>query len=268
MPALKKIDGGEKKHRPRRRFGQHFLRAPEIAQRIADAISPQADELIVEIGPGDGALTAPLLAAGARIFAVEIDRDLAAALRNRFADSPIQIIESDAAKMDFNAAVAGEFRAVGNLPYNISADLILSLAEASANSGRLKDAHVMVQLEVAKRLAAAPGGREYGRLSVAVQRIFNVRMLFIAEPGAFFPRPKVRSAVVKMTPRKSPLKIFAPPIFDDVLRRAFGKRRKTLANALSDYGGRLADSPLDLSRRAETLSVGEFAELANHLARL
>ena len=123
MPALKKIDGGEKKHRPRKRFGQHFLRAPEIAQRIADAVSPQENELIVEIGPGDGALTAPLLAAGARIFAVEIDRDLAAALRNRFADSPIQIIESDAAKMDFNAAVAGEFRAVGNLPYNISADL-------------------------------------------------------------------------------------------------------------------------------------------------
>ena len=183
-------------HVPRKRFGQHFLHDPWVLSRIVDAIAPQAGDALVEIGPGEGALTRPLLARIPSLTAVEIDRDLAAALVAEFPPERLRVIVADALDYDFSALPTG-LRVVGNLPYNVSTPLLFHLA---AFADRVRDMHFMLQLEVVDRMAASHSTPAYGRLSVMLQRRFRIQRLFKVAPGAFRPPPKVESAVVRLTP--------------------------------------------------------------------
>ena len=245
--------------KPRRRFGQNFLRDKNVLRRISDAMGVRAGERILEIGPGDGALTAELLRAGARVAAVEIDRDLCAKLRARFAEelrrNQLRLTEGDALRADLRAMAEGErARVAGNLPYNISTPLLLRLAETDP-----VDIHVMVQLEVAERLRARPGDAEYGRLTATVGVSFMAELLFAVSRESFWPRPQVDSAFVRLTPRRMET---VPKNLDDVLRRAFSSRRKTLANALRGLEVDWEKCGIDSSRRPQTLSPREFARVA------
>src|SRR4051812_15400940 len=181
-------------HLPRKRFGQHFLHDPRVLARIVEAIAPQPGELLVEIGPGQGALTAPLIARAGRLEAIELDRDLAAELAARFAPYQLTVHCADALDYDFGRFPAG-LRLVGNLPYNISTPLLFHVARYA---GRVRDMHFMLQLEVVERMVAKPSTAEYGRLSVALQARFRMEKLFNVSKGAFRPPPKVESAVVRM----------------------------------------------------------------------
>ena len=259
---------------PRRRFGQHFLRDEDVLRRVMAAMAVRAGERIVEIGPGDGALTAKLLRAGAQVAAVEIDRDLCAKLRLRFAEeirqNQLRLTEGDALQTDLRAIAAdaaggaggtggtgGTARIAGNLPYNISTPLLLRLAEM-----RPADIHAMVQLEVAERLRARPGSADYGRLTATVGVSFAAEMLFAVSRESFWPRPRVDSAFVRLTPKRAAA---VPDNFDDVLRRAFSSRRKTLANALRGLEVDWEKCGIDPSRRPQTVSPREFAELARRV---
>ena len=251
--------------KPRRRFGQNFLRDKNVLGRISDAMGVRAGERILEIGPGDGALTAELLRVGARVAAVEIDRDLCAKLRVRFAEelrrNQLRLTEGDALRADLRAMAEGErARVAGNLPYNISTPLLLRLAETDP-----VDIHVMVQLEVAERLRARPGGAEYGRLTATVGVSFAAELLFAVSRESFWPRPQVDSAFMRLTPRRMetvPGMETVPENLDDVLRRAFSSRRKTLANALRGLEVDWEKCGIDSSRRPQTLSPREFARVA------
>lgn len=257
-------------HRARKRFGQNFLRDPGVISRIVRAIAPRPGERLVEIGPGQGALTEPLLeAADGHLEVIELDRDLIPGLRVQFFNHPGFVIhEGDALKFDFRALRgAGQpLRVVGNLPYNISTPLIAHLLQAG---DAIADMHFMLQKEVVERLAAAPGGTDWGRLSVMAQYRCRVESLFVVPPEAFVPRPKVDSAIVRLTPHAE----LPHPAADEALlfilvREAFGQRRKTLRNNLK---GRIDAESLealgiDPSRRPQTLTVEEFVRIANHLA--
>ena len=257
-------------HRARKRFGQNFLRDPGVISRIVRAIAPRSGERIVEIGPGQGALTEPLLeAAGGRLEVIELDRDLIPGLRVQFFTYPDFVIhEGDALKVDFRA-LRGEgapLRVVGNLPYNISTPLIAHLLEAG---DAIADMHFMLQKEVVERLAAVPGGADWGRLSVMAQYRCRVESLFVVPPEAFVPRPKVDSAIVRLTPHAAlPLPARDEALLAAVVKQAFGQRRKTLRNNLK---GRISAEALealgiDPGRRPQTLDVAEFVRIANHLA--
>jgi 16S rRNA (adenine1518-N6/adenine1519-N6)-dimethyltransferase len=235
-------------HRPRKRFGQHFLHDPGVLARIVDAVAPSRNDLIVEIGPGEGALTRPLLERVAALEVIEIDRDLAASLRQV---EGVTVHEADALEFDFAAFPAG-VRLVGNLPYNISTPLLFRLARFA---GRVRDMHFMLQLEVVERMVAAPSTPAYGRLSVALQARFRMAKLFKVARGAFRPPPRVESAVVRLEPLPEPLWID-----DDLLRRAFSARRKQLRNALP--GADFARAGIDPSLRAENLSPADYARLS------
>lgn len=251
--------------RPRKRFGQHFLHERATIERIVAAVAPQAGERVVEIGPGEGALTRPLLAAAGRLDAVEVDRDLARDLAARD-DWPGTLVlhEGDALSFDFSAlADDGPIRLVGNLPYNISTPLLFHLL--AQRHAAIADMHFMLQREVVDRLAAAPGSKIYGRLSVMIQAYCAVQPLFRIAPGAFRPPPAVDSAVVRLKPH--PTAAVAPEragSFAEIVRLAFGARRKTLRNTLR---GRLAPEAIeaagiDPGSRPEALPVGAFAALA------
>jgi len=257
-------------HQARKRFGQNFLRDPGVISRIVRAIGPRAGERLVEIGPGQGALTEPLLdAADGHLEVIELDRDLIPGLRVQFFDKPGFIIhEGDALKVDFRE-LRGDgvaLRVVGNLPYNISTPLIVHLLKAG---DAVADMHFMLQREVVDRLAAMPGGPEWGRLSVMAQYHCRVEALFTVPPEAFVPRPKVESAIVRLTPHAA----LPHPAHDEALlfalvRQAFGQRRKTLRNNLK---GRIDAAALealgiDPGRRPQTLTIEEFVRIANHLA--
>lgn len=259
-------------HRARKRFGQNFLRDPGIISRIVRAIAPRPGDRLVEIGPGQGALTEPLVeAADGRLEVIELDRDLIPGLRVQFFNFPDFIIhEGDALKFDFRA-LRGEgepLRVVGNLPYNISTPLISHLLEAG---DAIADMHFMLQKEVVERLAAEPGGPDWGRLSVMAQYRCRVDALFTVPPEAFVPRPKVESAIVRLTPHGSlPYPASDEALLFHVVRQAFGQRRKTLRNNLK---GRIEADALEAlgiepSRRPQTLTIEEFVRIANHLAAL
>jgi 16S rRNA (adenine1518-N6/adenine1519-N6)-dimethyltransferase len=234
-------------HRPRKRFGQHFLHDPRVLSRIVEAISPASDDFIVEIGPGEGALTGPLLKTVERLNVIELDRDLAAKLK-----APGLIVhEADALDFDFGRFPAG-MRIVGNLPYNISTALLFHLARYAA---QVRDMHFMLQLEVVERMVAAPSTPQYGRLSVALQARFRMKKLFNVSGGAFRPPPKVQSAVVRLLPLETPLRVD-----DDLLRKAFSARRKTLRNALP--GVDFAALGIDSGLRPENLSPQDYARLS------
>jgi 16S rRNA (adenine1518-N6/adenine1519-N6)-dimethyltransferase len=252
-------------HRPRRRFGQHFLHDRAVIERIVDAVAPVAGERLVEIGPGEGALTLPLLARGATLTVIELDRDLAARLAARpEAGGTLTVVQADALKTDLAgfAAPGTRLRLVGNLPYNVSTPLLFRFI---AQAGVIHDMHFMLQREVVERMAAGPGSKTYGRLSVMLAAACRVEALFDIGPGAFRPPPKVWSSIVRLEPwRDPPFAIPDPVRFADVVRRAFGQRRKTLRNALSgvlDEAG-IRAAGCDPGARAETLPPDAFGRLA------
>ena len=234
-------------HRPRKRFGQHFLHDPRILEKIVDALSLQESDFVVEIGPGEGALTRLLLEKTPQLELIEIDRDLAAYLSSQ----KFKVHEADALEFDYSIFPRG-VRIVGNLPYNISTPLLFHLARYAE---RVRDMHFMLQLEVVERMVAAPSTPEYGRLSVALQARFRMKKLFNVSKGAFRPPPKVESAVVRLEPLAQILHLD-----EDLLRRAFSARRKTLRNALP--GIDFAALGIDPGLRPENLSPQDYARLS------
>ena len=251
--------------RPRRRFGQHFLHDRAVVRRIVDAVAPRPDDLIVEIGPGRGALTLPLLESGCELHAVEIDRDLAAALRGRAASHPnLTVHEADALEFDFTrvAPPPRRLRVTGNLPYNISTPLVFRLLAALS---RIADMHLMLQREVVERMASPPGAGAYGRLGVMVQLDCEVERILRIGPGAFSPAPRVESALARLRPRPhAALDPASRDRFAAIVGTCFSKRRKTLRNALRGLCGEpeIAAADLDPGARPETLSVDDFVRLA------
>jgi len=252
-------------HRPRRRFGQNFLADAHYVERIVAAVDPREGDNVVEIGPGLGALTNSLVERAGRITAVEIDRDLAARLRERYPDGRLTLVEDDALAFDF-AALGARLRVVGNLPYNISSPLLFHLAAFDA---QLRDIHVMLQREVVARMTAQPATPDYGRLTVMLQVRFAVTRLFTVPPGAFRPAPQVESAVARLVPLGDARpRIADEALFARVVAAAFGQRRKTLRNALASIAGEdaLRAASIDPGARGETLSVADFVRLANGIA--
>lgn len=250
-------------HVPRKRFGQNFLADQQVIQDILLAISPAPDDAIVEIGPGLGALTRPLLAAVRHLHAVEIDRDIIARLASEFSSERLTIHEGDALRFDFSA-IAPRFRVVGNLPYNISTPLLFHLADFSEH---IIDLHVMLQREVVDRMVARPGSSDYGRLSVMLQYRFQMEMLLEVPPDAFHPAPKVQSAVARMIPhRMLPHKASDEALLGRIVAAGFGQRRKVIRNTLREFLHSPDFDALGLSplQRAEELSVEDFVRISNY----
>ena len=232
-------------HVPRKRFGQHFLHDPRVLAHLVEALSLSSDDFVVEIGPGEGALTYRLVDKVGTLEVIEIDRDLAARLEK------VKVHQADALEFDYSTFPKG-VRLVGNLPYNISTPLLFHLARYA---DRVRDMHFMLQLEVVERMVARPSTPEYGRLSVALQARFAMKKLFNVGSGAFRPPPKVESALVRLEPLPKILKID-----EDMLRRAFSARRKTLKNALP--GVDFAAAGIDPTLRPENLSPADYARLS------
>lgn len=256
-------------HRARKRFGQNFLIDQNVINNIVRSLSPKADDRIVEIGPGQGALTGLLLEANENIQVVELDRDLVPVLLSQFAKyQGFKIHQGDALKFDFSSLLRDKddsLRIIGNLPYNISTPLIFRLLD---NKHYIRDMHFMLQKEVVQRLAAQPREKNYGRLSVMTQYHCQVDALFDVPPECFHPAPKVNSAVVRLTPHtKLPLEAKNLANFDTLVKTAFQQRRKTLRNGLKQIvSDKQAENiGLDLSLRAETLSVERYIEISNAL---
>lgn len=253
----------------RKRFGQHFLHDPAIIARIVARMAPQHGEAVLEIGPGRGALTAPLLAALASLDVVEIDRDLASALQARFAERPeLRVHTADALGFDYAGlarARGRRLRLVGNLPYNVSTPLLFRLLAASES---LADMHFMLQREVVDRIVAEPGSRQYGRLGVMLAPHVRATRLFDVGPGAFQPPPRVWSAVLRLEVRTDVPDWAAEPHYGSIVAAAFGQRRKTLRNGLADLlnAGQIAAAGVDPGARAETLEPAQFGSLARTLA--
>lgn len=255
-------------HKPRKRFGQNFLQKQDIIEDILRAIRPQSNDLMVEIGPGLGALTRPLAKVLKQLHVVELDRDIVKTLREKYegcSNSNVVIHEGDALKFDF-ASLGSNLRVVGNLPYNISTPLLFHLAE---QIDCVHDIHAMLQKEVVERMVAAPDTAAYGRLSVALQYRFEMEKVLDVGPDAFYPQPKVDSAVVRMLPRvtREP-KATDEALFARIVTTAFSQRRKTLRNTLRNIL-EMADFEalnIDPGARAETLAVGDFVRIANRLS--
>ena len=252
-------------HQPRKRFGQNFLADAHYVARIIDAIAPLLGDNIVEIGPGLGALTGALVERAGRIAAIEIDRDLAARLRDRFAADLVALHETDALAFDFGT-LGPDLRVVGNLPYNISSPLLFHLSRFAST---VRDIHVMLQREVVARMTARPSTPDYGRLTVTLQCRFEITRLFTVPAGAFRPAPNVESAVARLVPlRDRQPRIVDQPLFACVVAAAFSQRRKTLRNALAGVASeaQLRAAEIDPSVRGETLSIDDFVRLANTVA--
>ena len=251
--------------RPRKRFGQHFLHESAVIARIVAAIEPRPGERLIEIGPGRGAITLPLLERVGRLEAVELDRDLIPLLLEQARGHGDLVIHAgDALEFDFHTlrGTGPRLRLCGNLPYNVSTPLLFHLLETP---GDVLDMHFMLQKEVVARMAAAPGGRAYGRLTVMLATHCRVERLFDVGPGAFRPPPRVDSSVVRLVPHAAPPFTIADPVRHAlVVAAAFGQRRKTLRNSLRGVVGAegFGVAGIDPGRRAETLSPAEFARLA------
>jgi 16S rRNA (adenine1518-N6/adenine1519-N6)-dimethyltransferase len=255
-------------HRARKRFGQNFLVSPGVIRKIVDAIAPRAGDTVVEIGPGLGALTAPLLERIDHLQVVEIDRDLIERLRQKYPADRLTIHAGDALQFAFGVLKqAGPLKIVGNLPYNISSPLLFHLAEVA---DKVSEMHFMLQKEVVDRMVAAPGSGAFGRLSVMLQYRFHMERLFIVPPGAFDPPPKVDSAIVRMIPRKLGAGEMAldEALFARLVTAAFSQRRKMLRNTLRDFGGEawLEAQGIAPTARAETLAVEDYVRLSNALS--
>jgi len=246
------------RHIPRKRFGQHFLTDSMIIDGIVDAIDPKPGEALVEIGPGLGAMTDPLIARSGKLTVIELDRDLAANLRKR---TELHVVESDVLRVDFAALAARagrKVRVVGNLPYNISTPILFHLL---GSVDQVVDQHFMLQKEVVDRMAASPGGKEYGRLSVMLQWRYDIENVLDVPPEAFDPPPRVDSAVVRMQPYPEPPDVDSA-LLSEMVTVAFSQRRKILRHTLGrwleqrSFGGQF-----DLQRRAEEVPVSEYLHL-------
>jgi len=250
-------------HRPRKRFGQHFLHDASVVARLVAAIRPAPDDVIVEIGPGEGALTAPLLERVRRLEVIEIDRDLAARLRAAYPAERLVVHEADALSFDFARLPPG-LRIVGNLPYNVSTPLLFHLA---AFVDRVRDLHFMLQREVVERMVARPSTAAYGRLSVMLQTRFRLEMLFRVAPGAFRPPPKVESAVVRLVPLAPVARAAVDfALLSTLVAGAFSARRKKLRNALPLDAAGFEALALDPNLRPENLSPGDYLRVARFVA--
>ena len=267
--------------RPLKRLGQHFLQAP-WADKLVAAIDPQPLDRFLEIGPGPGALTLRLAARVAHLTAVEVDRQMVAKLRPVL-PANVTLVEADFLEFDMGPVVASVdsnpgsdagLRVAGNLPYNLSSPILFRLLEAHRTLGGIRDATIMLQREVADRLVAVPGTRDYGVLSIFIQLHADVRRLLALPPGAFRPAPKVHSSVIRLRFRPSAVTIGDEAAFAAMVRSMFTRRRKTLSNALRAYAesrGRtataaLAHAGVDPSRRPETLQLTELSRLAEFFA--
>ncbi len=259
------------RHIPKKRFGQNFLRDGNIIRSCVEAIRPQADDLMVEIGPGLGALTQPLLKVLNHLHAVELDRDIVGWMESHYPASKITIHNIDALKFDFTTLLAAsrpeeKVRVVGNLPYNISTPILFHLLEGVAH---ITDMHFMLQKEVVERMVAAPSTSEYGRLSVMLQYRLQMEYLFTVPPESFDPAPKVESAFVRAIPHATlPYPATDEVLFAKVVMAAFGQRRKTLRNTLKgllDDAG-FAALNIEPQLRAENLGLEQFVSIANYLA--
>ena len=254
----------------KKHLGQNFLHEKGVIEKIVQAIDPRPGDVIVEIGPGQGALTFPLLKRHGELTAIEFDRDLHAPLQAAAREhGTLHLIEGDVLGVDFTALAAqrgdghGQIRLVGNLPYNLSSPILFHALDHAA---AIRDMHFMLQKEVVERMAAGPGSKVYGRLSVMLQAYCAVTPLFVVPPGAFRPAPKVDSAVVRLLPRAADsIGIDDHARFAAIVRAAFGQRRKTLRNALAGTvdAEAIAAAGLDPGARAEQLSVADFVRLAD-----
>jgi 16S rRNA (adenine1518-N6/adenine1519-N6)-dimethyltransferase len=251
-------------HKAKKSFGQNFLVDQTIIADIVRAIRPEADDNMIEIGPGLGALTRPLLQQLNKLHVVEIDRDIIARLKTDYPQDKIVIHEGDALKFDF-ATLAAPLRIVGNLPYNISSPLLFHFSDYAA---RITDMHFMLQNEVVERMVAAPSTSEYGRLSVMLQYRFYMEKLLDVPPQSFRPAPKVDSAIVRMIPIPADkIEVRNETLYAQVVSAAFGQRRKTLRNTLKAWLNEtdFAELGIDAQLRAENLGVAEFTRIANFL---
>ena len=253
------------RHQPRKRFGQNFLHDPAVIRRIVNAIQPQSDQHLVEIGPGQGAITTHLIDRCGKLDVVELDRDLISGLHTLSVADHFHIHNADALRFDFCSLVekSEKLRLLGNLPYNISTPLLFHLL---GQSGCILDLHFMLQKEVVERIVAAPGSKTYGRLSVAIQARCSCEMLFLIGPGAFTPAPKVESAIVRLNPDINAIRaIRYPQLLDQILQQAFSQRRKIVLNSLkkSADGPMLEAVAIDPAARAEVIPVSSYVQLAN-----
>jgi len=249
----------------KKHLGQHFLHERRVVEKIVLAIDPKPGDRLVEIGPGQGAITFPLLRAHGALTAIEFDRDLVAPLLHAAREfGELEIVPGDVLGVDFTAlAAGGTIRLVGNLPYNLSSPILFHALDHAA---AIRDMHFMLQKEVVDRMAAPPGSKVYGRLSVMLQAYCTVTPLFTVPPGAFRPPPKVESAVVRLVPRDpARIGIADPARFAQVVRAAFGQRRKTLRNALKGVLDdiSIAAAGVRPDARAEQLAVADFVRLAS-----
>lgn len=253
-------------HNPRKRFGQNFLIDQQIIAQIIAAIYPQKNDQIIEIGPGLGALTKPLLQVVDHLKVVEIDRDIVDKLSKEFSPEKLTIHATDALKFDFSA-LGNKLRIVGNLPYNISTPLLFHLSQFSQH---ILDMHFMLQKEVVERMVGAPATPNYGRLSVMLQYRFDMEHVFNVPAESFRPMPQVESAIVRMIPRQqSALSTQDEALFSQIVAAAFSQRRKTLRNTLHHYlnADDFSALGIDPGLRAENLSVENFVAIANFLAK-
>lgn len=253
-------------HRPRKRFGQHFLSDPGVIDAILRAISPTADDIVVEIGPGHGVLTRPLAARARTLHAIEVDRNLTACLRAEFGDySTVTIHEADALEFDFSA-LGRCLRIVGNLPYNISTPLLFHLLKYH---GQITDMHFMLQQEVVARMAASPGSKAYGRLGIMLGCHYEIEALFDVDALAFDPPPAVTSAVVRLIPLPSGThEITDEKLLSMLVRTAFSQRRKTIRNALRPEIKEqdLLAVDIEPGLRPDAIPIAAYVALSNHLA--
>ena len=256
-------------HLARKRFGQNFLHDQAVIAKIIAAIAPRPGDAMVEIGPGQAALTRPLMDRIGHLHAIEIDRDLAARLREEWTDDQLTVHEQDVLRFDFTAlsqSLGRSIRVVGNLPYNISSPILFHLLD---HAKVIIDQHVMLQKEVVDRMVAPSGSKIYGRLSVMLQARYRMQKCLAVPPGAFHPAPKVDSAIVRMVPiPESEVRVRDWVVFAAVVMMAFSQRRKMLRNTLSGYEGKIQWSALGIepTQRAEELSVDQMIDLANSLA--
>lgn len=251
------------KHIPRKRFGQNFLTDQNVLHDIIRVIAPAASDTMVEIGPGQGAMTALLLPYLSQLHVVEIDRDLVAMLQKKISPDKLILHAGDALQFDFGSLqpAQGKLRIVGNLPYNISSPLLFHLARYAP---LVEDQHFMLQKEVVQRMVAPPGGKDYGRLSVMLQWRYQMEMLFIVPPQAFDPPPKVDSAIVRMRPLASPMACEQAKL-EQVVTQAFSQRRKVIRNSLGGLftEAQLISAGIDPQARPETIALEQYVALTH-----
>ncbi|PHS73657.1 MAG: 16S rRNA (adenine(1518)-N(6)/adenine(1519)-N(6))-dimethyltransferase [Cycloclasticus sp.] len=259
-----------KPHKARKRFGQNFLQDSRIIHQILMAINPSPTDHVVEIGPGQGAITEPLLDSNCQLDVVELDRDLVDRLEKRFSHiERFSLYSADALTFDFAVLDSGErLRIIGNLPYNISTPLLFHLLSQASH---IRDMHFMLQKEIVNRLEAQPGSKQFGRLSIMIQIFCQVEALFDVDPECFHPKPKVMSSIVRLTPHaSSKYSIDDITLFETLVKNAFSQRRKTIRNTLKNICDDIAFEAvgIDPTKRAEALAIDDFVQLSNYLYRL